>query len=46
VQVRITHAGYSDVRGNTFVQLYAMAKAGVTSKPPADIGRHGDVHMH
>jgi general stress protein 26 len=46
VQVRITHAGYWDVKANKLVQLYEMAKAVVTGQPPKDLGRHGDVRMH
>jgi len=46
VQVRITHASYWDVKESKLVQLYAMAKAAITGKPPTDVGRHGDVRMH
>ena len=46
VQVRITHASYWDVKSNKLVQLYAIAKAVATGRPPADLGRHGDVRMH
>ena len=44
VQVKVTHAEYWDVDTNQAVQLFKMAKAVVTGKPP-DMGKHGDVHM-
>ena len=45
VQVRIAHAHYWDVKESKLVQLYTMAKAAVTGKPPVDLGEHGEVHM-
>ena len=36
VQVRIVHANYWDVKSSKLVQLFAMAKAAVTGKPPGD----------
>ena len=45
VQVRIAHAHYWDVKESKLVQLYQMAKAAVTGKPPVDLGEHGEVHM-
>ena len=45
VQVRIAHAHYWDVKESKLVQLYAMAKAAVTGKPPVDLGEHGEVRM-
>jgi general stress protein 26 len=46
VRVNITHADYWDVKASKLVQLYAMAKAVVTGKPPRDLGDHGQVRMH
>ena len=45
VQVRITHADYWDVKDNKLVQLFKMAKAAVTRKPPANMGEHAKVRM-
>ncbi len=45
VQVQITHANYWDVKSSKLVQLFAMAKAVVTGKPPKDMGTHGEVRM-
>jgi general stress protein 26 len=45
VQVRIGHAHYWDVKESKLVQLYAMAKAAFTGKPPVDLGEHGEVRM-
>ena len=45
VQVQIVHANYWDVKDSKLVQLYEMAKAVVTGKPPADLGEHGEVRM-
>jgi hypothetical protein len=45
VQVLISHASYWDVKENKLVQLFKMAKAAVTGKPPTDMGEHGDVRM-
>ena len=45
VQVQIVHANYWDVKESQLVQLYAMAKAAVTGKPPVDLGEHGEVRM-
>jgi general stress protein 26 len=45
VQVRIDHAHYWDVKESKLVQLYAMAKAAVTRKPPVDLGEHGEVRL-
>ena len=46
VQVQITHASYWDVKESKIVQLYEMAKAAMTGKPPTDLGRHGEVRMN
>ena len=45
VQVRIVHANYWDVKSSKLVQLFAMAKAAVTGKPPGELGEHGEVRM-
>ncbi|MEO8524089.1 MAG: pyridoxamine 5'-phosphate oxidase family protein [Caldimonas sp.] len=45
VQVRIIHANYWDVKESKIVQLYEMAKAVVTGKPPTGLGEHGEVRM-
>ncbi len=45
VQVQIVHASYWDVKESKLVQLYEMAKAVVTGKPPTEMGEHGEVRM-
>ena len=45
VEVQITHAHYWDVKENKLVQLYAMAKAALTGKPPADLGESREIRM-
>lgn len=45
IRVRISHAHYWDVKSSKLVQLYAMAKAAVTGKPPKDIGETAEVRM-
>ena len=45
VQVQIVHANYWDVKESKLVQLYEMAKAVVTGKPPMEMGEHGEVRM-
>ena len=45
VQVQIVHANYWDVKESKLVQLYEMAKAVVTGKPPTEMGEHGEVRM-
>jgi len=45
VQVQIVHASYWDVKESKLVQLYEMAKAAITGKPPVDLGEHGEVRM-
>ena len=46
VRVKITHANYWDVKESKIVQLYQMAKAAVTGKPPTDLGEHGEIRMN
>lgn len=45
VRVDIVHADYWDVKTNKLVQLYKMAKAAVTGKPPQNMGEHAEVKM-
>lgn len=45
VQVRITHADYWDVKESKLVQLFKMAKAAMTGKPPSTLGEHAEVRM-
>lgn len=45
VQVEIVHANYWDVKESKLVQLWEMAKAVVTGKPPSDLGEKGEVRM-
>lgn len=45
VRVDIVHAGYWDVEKSKIVQLYEMAKAAVTGKPPTGIGEHEEVKL-
>jgi general stress protein 26 len=45
VQVAITHANYWDVRESKVVQLFKMAQAAVTGKPPVDLGEHAEVRF-
>ena len=47
VRVRITHATYWDVKESKIVQLYHMAKATLTGKPPtAELGEHAEIRMN
>lgn len=46
VCVKITHANYWDVKESKLVQLYQMAKAAITGKPPTDLGEHAEVRMN
>ena len=45
VQVRISHAAYWDVKESKLVQLFKMAQAAVTGKPPKGMGEHAEVRM-
>ena len=45
VEVRITHAHFWDVKANKLTQLYKMAKAAATGKPPTDMGESREVRM-
>jgi len=46
VRVKISHADYWDVKSSKLVQLYKMAKAAITGKPPTDMGEHAEVKMN
>lgn len=45
VQVGITHADYWEAKDNKLTQLFKMATAAVTGKPPTDMSEHGRVDM-
>jgi general stress protein 26 len=45
VRVSITHADYWDVKESKLVQLYKMAKAAVTGKPPEGLGEHREIRL-
>lgn len=45
VQVSITHADYWESKDSKLTQLFKMAKAAVTGRPPTDMGEHGRVDM-
>jgi general stress protein 26 len=45
VRVRITHADTWDVKANKLVQLFRMARAAVTGKPPVMSGDHAVIRM-
>ena len=45
VEVKITHAHYWDVKESKMTQLYEMAKATVTGKPPTGLGESGEIRM-
>ena len=43
--VRAQHAEYWDVKETKMVQLFKMAKAAVTGKPPTGLGEHREIHL-
>jgi general stress protein 26 len=45
VQVRITHADYWQAKGSKLTQVFKMAKAAVTGRPPVNMGEHGRVDV-
>ncbi len=45
VQVRITHANYWDIDESKIVQLFHMARAAITGKPPTRLGEHAEIRM-
>ena len=46
VRVRITHANFWNVDKSKAGQLFEMAKAVATGKPPTDMGESGEVRMN
>ncbi len=45
VEVKIIHANYWDVDESQIVQLFHMAKAVFTGKPPTKLGEHAEIRM-
>jgi general stress protein 26 len=45
VRLDIQHADYWDVKESKIVQLWRMAAAAVTGKPPRDLGERGHVEV-
>lgn len=45
LRLDIIHADYWDVKASKMVQLWRMASAAVSGKPPTDIGEHERVDM-
>lgn len=45
VEVRIIHANYWDVDESKIVQLFQMAKAVFTGKPPTKLGERAEIRM-
>lgn len=45
VRIDIAHADYWDVKESKIVQLWRMAAAAVTGKPPVDLGERGHVEV-
>jgi general stress protein 26 len=43
VEIRIDHAEYWNVEESKLVQLFSIAKAAMTGKPPTDLGEHARV---
>ena len=46
VCVKISHANYWDVKESKIVQLYQMAKAVITGKPPTEMGEQAKIRMN
>lgn len=46
VKVVITHADYWDTHHNKLVQLFDMAKAAITGRPPTKLGDRGHVQLN
>ena len=46
VCVKINHANYWDVKESKIVQLYQMAKAVITGKPPTEMGEQAKIRMN
>jgi general stress protein 26 len=45
VRVRIVQANFWDVKESKIVQLYQMAKAAITGRPPSELGEHAEIRM-
>jgi general stress protein 26 len=45
VRVKIVQANYWDVRDSKIVQMFKLARAAVTGRPPGRMGEHGEVRM-
>jgi general stress protein 26 len=45
LEVQIQDAEYWDIDDSKMVQLYKMAKAAMTGKPPQHMGEHKELHM-
>jgi general stress protein 26 len=45
VKVAITHANYWDVKESKIVQLYKMAQAALTGRPPVGLGEQAEIRM-
>ncbi|MBI2770124.1 MAG: pyridoxamine 5'-phosphate oxidase family protein [Burkholderiales bacterium] len=45
LEVHIGHAEYWDAKDSQMVQMFKMAKAAVTGKPPTDMGEHKEVQL-
>ena len=46
VQVKIIHANFWDVKESKIVQLFEMAKAAITGKPPTNLGEQAEIRMN
>lgn len=46
VQVRIEHANYWDIGESKIVQLFHMATAAMTGKPPTSLGEHAEIKLN
>lgn len=45
VQVKIIHASDWDVKASKLLQLFKLAKAAMTGKPPATLGGHAEMRL-
>jgi general stress protein 26 len=45
VRVRIVQANFWDVKESKIVQLYQVAKAAITGRPPSELGEHAEIRM-
>jgi general stress protein 26 len=46
VRVRIVQANYWNVKESRIVQLYQLARAAITGRPPTELGEHAEIHMN